>query len=113
MQLWINNTRVPVIWEDNSAVQELKLQIQAEPIVVNMSMYGGNEQVGWLGKRFSSADCQTTTRNGDILLYSSDQIVVFYGSNTWAYTRLGRIDLPEETVTALLSRGDVTLTLTQ
>ena len=46
---------------------------------------------------------------GDIVLYSGDKIVVFYGSNSWAYTRLGKMNIPEGDVTELLSNGDITL----
>ena len=52
---------------------------------------------------------QITTYSGDIVLYSGDKIVVFYGSNSWAYTRLGKMNIPEGDVTELLSNGDITL----
>ena len=52
---------------------------------------------------------QITTYSGDIVLYSGDKIVVFYGSNSWAYTRLGKMNIPESNVTELLSNGDITL----
>ena len=80
-------------------------------IVIPMSMYSNNEQFGSLGKIYPSSDIQTTTNNGDIVLYSSDQLVVFYASNSWAYTRLGRMDLPEDEVTELLCNGDITIRL--
>ena len=35
--------------------------------------------------------------------------MVFYGSNSWAYTKLGHIDLSEEELTQLLGNGDVVL----
>ena len=54
-------------------------------------------------------DKQITTEFGDIVLYSGNQIVVFYGSNSWAYTKLGHIDLSEEELTQLLGNGDVVL----
>ena len=55
---------------------------------------------------------QTNTSSGDIVLYSSSQLVVFYGSNSWAYTRLGKItDQSDEDMRELLSRGDVTITI--
>ena len=57
------------------------------------------------------SDEQTTTDYGDIVLYSGDQIVVFYGSNSWAYTRLGHIDMTQEELTELLGNGDVEITL--
>ena len=77
-----------------------------------MSMYGGFEQVGSLGQALPRDDVQTTTAAGDIVLYSGSQIVVFYGSNSWAYTRLGHItDKTPEELTALLGSGDVTITI--
>ncbi len=51
------------------------------------------------------------TGYGDIVLYSGNQIVVFYGSNSWAYTRLGHIDMTQEELTELLGNGDVEITL--
>lgn len=111
MKLSINDVEIPVTWEENPSVDALKEELKAGDVVVPMSMYGGNEQVGSLGKRYPSNDVQTTTNSGDIVLYSSNQIVVFYGSNSWAYTRLGKMDLPAEEVTELLSNGNVTVRL--
>ena len=77
-----------------------------------MSMYGGFEQVGPIGQSLPRDDSQTTTQAGDIVLYSGNQIVVFYGSNSWSYTRLGHIsDKTAEEMTELLSNGDVTITI--
>ena len=109
MNLYINETNIPVTWEDNDTVKEIRKEALLEEIVVSMSMYSNFEQVGPLGKTYTRNDSQTTTHNGDIVLYSGNQIVVFYGSNTWSYTRLGKINLSEEDVIKLLSNGDVTL----
>ena len=82
------------------------------PVTIQMSMYGGFEQVGPIGTSLPRNDVQTTTESGDIVLYSGNQIVVFYGSNSWAYTRLGHItDQDSEGLTALLGNGAVTLTI--
>lgn len=62
-------------------------------IVVSMSMNSNNEQVGSLGRSYTRNDKQTMTHNGDIILYRESNIVLFYGSNSWVYTRLGKIDL--------------------
>lgn len=113
MKLYINDTEVPVVWENNAAVEALAAEAGKGDIVVNMSMYGGNEQFGPLGKSYPSNNRQVTTSNGDIVLFNNDQIVVFYGSNTWSYTKLGRMALPEDEVTELLSNGDITLRLTR
>ena len=112
MKMYINDTEIPVMWESNPSVSALRNDLEAGDIVVTMSMYSNNEQVGSLGKTYPSNDVQTTTNNGDIVLYSSDQIVVFYGSNSWAYTRLGTMDLSEIEVVNLLSHGDVSIRLT-
>lgn len=111
MKLYINDTEVPVVWENNAAVEALAAEAGKGDIVVKMSMYGGNEQFGPLGKSYPASNRQVTTSNGDIVLFNNDQIVVFYGSNTWSYTRLGKMALPEDEVTELLSNGDITLRL--
>lgn len=112
MKMYINDKEIPVTWENNPSVSALRSDLQAGDIVVSMSMYSNNEQVGPLDKSYPSNDVQTTTNNGDIVLYSSDQIVLFYGSNSWAYTRLGKMDLSENEVINLLSNGDVSIRLT-
>ena len=89
----------------------LKELVQENPLTVSMSRYGGFEQVGSLGLRLPSSDVQTTTTPGDIVLYSSNQIVIFYGSNSWAYTRLGKLDLPYQQIQDLLNTASVTVTL--
>lgn len=79
---------------------------------IQMSMYGGFEQVGSLGTSLPREDEQTTIQAGDIVLYSGSQIVIFYGSNSWAYTRLGRItDKSAEELVELLGSKDVAVTL--
>ena len=89
---------------------------QSEPAgndeAVEMSMYGGFEQAGFLGTSIPRNDVQTTTQSGDVVLYSGNQIVVFYGSNSWAYTRLGRIDkMSGSELEDLLGSGAVELIL--
>lgn len=110
MVLKIGDTKVPVTWEDNDSVSDLKA-LAKDSLTIEMSMYGGFEQVGPIGQSITSDDEQTDTSSGDIVLYSGDQIVIFYGSNSWAYTRLGKVDLSEDEMTELLSNGDVTITL--
>ncbi len=113
MKLFINDTEVPVTWEKNDSVTALRDLALGEGLTVSMSMYGGFEQVGPIGQRLPRDDRQTTTGSGDIVLYSSDQIVVFYGSNSWAYTRLGHVELSQSEMTELLANGDVTLRITE
>ena len=112
MKLYFNDIEIPVIWEDNQTVQELMKEAGNGDIIVRMSMHSDNEQFGPLGKKYTRDDKQTTTHNGDIVLYRGDKIVVFYGSNSWAYTRLGKMNIPESDVTEILSNGDITLKIT-
>ena len=67
--------------------------------------------MGSIGHNITSNDKQTKTAPGDIVLYSGNQLVVFYGSNSWAYTRLGKINMSKKELTALLGKKDVTVTL--
>ena len=108
----IGDTPVSVNWEDNEAVQALKELCQNQTLTIQMSMYGGFEQVGSIGTDLPQNNVQTTTSSGDIVLYSGNQMVVFYGSNTWAYTQLGHItDKTPQEMTELLSDGNDTITI--
>lgn len=108
MRLLIGETEVPVTWENNASVEELK---GLSPVTIQMSMYGGFEQVGPIGRSIVRNDVQTETSYGDIVLYSGNQIVIFYGSNSWAYTRLGHVDLSQQEMREMLGSGDVAITL--
>ena len=108
MTLMIGENEVPVTWEDNPSVDALK---EFLPLTVEMSMYGSFEQVGSIGQAIVSNDEQIKTEPGDIVLYSDDQIVIFYGKNSWAYTRLGHVDLSQKEMEDLLAHGDVTITI--
>ena len=111
MKMTTDGAAVSVAWEDNDSVAALK-ELAADGLTIEMSMYGGFEQVGPIGQRLPSDDRQTTTAAGDIVLYSGSQLVVFYGSNSWAYTRLGAItDRTPEELWEMLSNGDVTIVL--
>ena len=112
MVLKINNEEVLVEWEDNESVEALQKICSEEALTIQLSMYGGNEQVGSIGQSLPRNDINITTDAGDIVLYSGNQIVLFYGSNSWAYTRLGHIvDKSASDMTKLLGNKDVTITI--
>lgn len=112
MKLTVDGTEIHVIWEDNPSVDALRELCSRSPLTISMSMYGGFEQVGSIGSRLPSSDTRITTSAGDIVLYSSDSIVIFYGSNTWSYTKLGHVDgMTDAELTELLSSKDVTVTI--
>ena len=106
----INGKKVAVDWEENESVAALTELVKDKPLTIQMSMYGGFEQVGSIGTSLPRNDVQTTTRAGDIVLYSGNQLVVFYGTNSWAYTRLGHItDKTAAEMAELLGNGNVTI----
>lgn len=110
LTLKIDGTEVDVLWADNDSVKTLK-ELAKDGLTINISKYGGFEQVGSIGSTLPSADIRITTNPGDIVLYSSNQIVIFYDSNTWSYTKLGHINLSKSELTDLLSDEDVVITL--
>ena len=95
---------------DNSGAQALKELLADGDITIRMSDYGGFEKVGSLGQSLPTENSQTTTQAGDIVIYQGSQIVIFYGSNSWSYTRLGKIDDLAGWQEAL-GNGDVAVTL--
>ena len=107
----INDEEMTVTWEDNESVEALADLVSGSPLTIDMSMYGGFEQVGPIGQELPREDVQTETGPGDIVLYAGDQMVIFYGNNSWAYTRLGHINLPQEKMAELLGNGDATVIL--
>lgn len=105
----VNGTIFTAALEDNAAVDAFVEMMREAPVVIEMSDYSGFEKVGPLGTSLPASNSQTTTQAGDIVLYNSNQIVIFYGSNSWSYTRLGKIDDLTGWEEALGS-GDVTVT---
>lgn len=107
--LTANGKSLTATLADNTAAAEL---MHLLPMEVNMSPYGGFEVVGQLPQSLPAADRQITTVPGDIMLYLGRQIVIFYDSNTWDYTPLGRIDsATAATVKEFLGSGNVMLTI--
>ena len=106
----INGNEIPVIWEDNPSVEALK-KMAADRPEIQMNRYGGFEQVGPFGRPIACDDENMKTSPGDVVLYEGNHIVIFYKGSEWSYTRLGKIDLPENEIVELLENEDVTLVL--
>lgn len=87
----VGQTTFTAVFADNSGAQALKDLLADGPLTIEMDDYGGFEKVGPLGQSLPANNVQTTTKAGDIVLYQGNQIVVFYGSNSWSYTRLGAV----------------------
>ena len=110
LTLKIDNTEVEVFWLDNDSVKALK-QLAKDGLTIDLEMYGSMEQFGSLGSTLPSSDTNLTANAGDIMLYQSNKIVLFYDSNTYSYTKLGHINLSKSELTELLGEENVTITI--
>ena len=101
---------------DNDATRELVAALQSAPITVTLN--DNNFEIwGSLGQSLTTKNEQMTAQPGDIVLYNGSNICIFYDSNSWSYTRLGKIDnLSESELRTFLKAGQnnikVTLSLT-
>ena len=106
----INDNVFDVKLENNSATQELVKELKKGNVTVNATEYGGFEKVGDLGFSLPTSDENIGTNPGDIVLYLGDKISLFYGSHSWSYTKLGKIDnVDSNKLKEVLGSGDVTL----
>jgi len=109
----INDEVFDVKLENNSATQDLIKELKKGNITVNASEYGGFEKVGDLGFSLPTSDENIGTSPGDIVLYQGDKISLFYGSHSWSYTKLGKLDnVDSNKLKEVLGSGDVTLEFT-
>lgn len=110
MHLYINGTEVPVTWENNESVYDLQI-LARDGLTIDMADYYAIGQNGLIGQSIANDGEVVTTSPGDIVLYSGYEMIIFYGSVKGVYTEVGKIDLPEDEITALLSDGDAVITL--
>lgn len=96
-------------FEDNSSAEEFQALLAQGPVTVEMDDYGGFEKVGPLGTELTRNDTQITTEPGDVILYQGNQITIYYGTNSWSFTRLARIDDPAD-LQEKLGEGTVSVT---
>ena len=104
-----NGKTITATLVENSATEAL---LKIMPVTIEMSPYGGFEVVGALPQSLPTTDSQITTDPGDIMLYQGNQLVIFYGSNSWSYTRIGKIDdATSASVKDFLGNGNLKVTL--
>ncbi len=113
IKLKINDAVFSINLVDNSATNALIDKLKIEDVTIKAHDYGGFEKVGDLGFSLPREDTNITTSAGDIVLYQGNQISLFYNSNSWSYTKIGRIkEISDEELKEILGNGDVTITFT-
>ena len=109
LKITVNGQELLATFEDNSSAREFQELLAQGPLTVEMADYGGFEKVGALGTTLTRNDTQITTQPGDVILYQGNQITIYYGTNSWNFTRLARIDDPSGLQEKL---GDGTVSVT-
>lgn len=113
MKIQIGDTVFTAILEDNSSAEALKELLMEGPLTIDMSDYGNMEKVGPIGTSLPTNDEQISTVAGDIILYQGNSLVIYYNTNTWNFTRLGKINgVTQSELMEVLGDGNVTVTLT-
>ena len=94
---------------NNSSAMAFYELLQKGPVTIKMRDYGSFEKVGPLGTTLPRNDTQITTTAGDIILYQGNQITIYYDTNSWNFTRLGKVDeVTQAELKKILGKGDVT-----
>ena len=97
--------------ESNSSSAAFVEQLKKNDVTVELHDYGNFEKVGPLGTDLPTNDERITTEPGDLILYQGNQITIYYDTNTWSFTRLGKVQgLSQTKLKAMLGDGDVTVT---
>lgn len=111
MYITVGNTTMTMTLADNASAEAFRELASSGPFTVETSNYGGFEQVGSLEKSLPVDDEQIMAEPGDVMLYQGNSVTIFYGTNSWSYTRLGKIaDMNQEELLEVFGNGDVTVT---
>ena len=90
----INGVDFTVTLEDNETTREL---VNRLPLNIEMNELNGNEKYYYFDESFPSNSSRIEIiEKGDIMLYGSDCLVLFYESfnTSYSYTRIGKLDNP-------------------
>ncbi|MBR3445605.1 MAG: hypothetical protein IKH14_07070 [Prevotella sp.] len=113
MYITIGDKTASVTLADNSATQALVEKLQQAPVTVTLNSSGGFEIWGPLGFSLPTSNERINAQPGDVILYSGDNICIFYGTNSWTYTRLGKIDnMTASELTTFLKAGENNISVT-
>lgn len=111
MKVTIGDTVFTATLADNSSAQALAELLREGPLTIDMHDYANMEKVGPIGQSLPENNEQITTGPGDIILYLGDSLVIYYDTNSWDFTRIGKInDVTQEELLAAMGSGNVSVT---
>ena len=103
------NHKLTATLTNNSSATAFYELLKKAPVTIKMSDYSNFEKYGPIGTSLPRNDTQITTTAGDIILYQGNQIAVYYDTNSWNFTRLGKVDgVTQAELKRILGKGDVT-----
>ncbi len=112
LNIAVNKTVLTAALADNSSARALAELLADGPLSVEMRDYNRMEKVGPLGADLPANDEWIDAQAGDLILYQGNQLVIYYGANSWSLTRLGRIEgVGAGELRDILGGGDVRVTL--
>lgn len=112
MYIIIGEHILKVTLADNSSAAALRELLKDGDITVDAHDYGNFEKVGSLETDLPTNDEQITTEPGDVILYQRNQITVYYDTNSWNFTRLGKVqNVTADELKTILGEGNVTMVL--
>ena len=109
LKITVGDQELLATFADNSSAEEFRDLLAQGPVTISMDDYGGFEKVGSLGTTLTRNDTRITTQPGDVILYQGNQITIYYGTNTWNFTRLAKINDSTD-LQAKLGTGTVQIT---
>lgn len=109
LKITVGDQELQATFADNSSAEAFRDLLAQGPVTISMDDYGGFEKVGSLGTTLTRNDTRITTQPGDVILYQGNQITIYYGTNTWNFTRLAKINDSTD-LQAKLGTGTVQVT---
>lgn len=107
----INGRVLNVKLENNTSAKAFIDKLKGGDITINAHDYGNFEKVGDLGFSLPTNDKNITTEAGDLILYQGNQITLYYDTNSWNFTKLGKVEnISQNELKEILGKGNVELT---